>query len=162
MRTAKRLGIRTVGVFSEPDARAPHVALADEAICVGGASSASSYLRSDALIAAIKATGAEAVHPGYGFLSENAAFSEAVEAAGVAFVGPNAHAIQAMGDKIESKRLAAAAGVSTIPGVESVLSSAEEAVAVANQVPMPMARDTTHTHHHTGKTVLLISLVAPP
>ena len=92
MRTAKRLGIKTVGVFSEPDARAPHVALADEAICVGGAASSDSYLRTDAILAALKATGAEAVHPGYGFLSENAAFSEAVEAAGAAFVGPNAHA----------------------------------------------------------------------
>ena len=125
MRTAKRLGIKTVGVFSEPDARAPHVALADEAICVGGAASSDSYLRTDAILAALKATGAEAVHPGYGFLSENAAFSEAVEAAGAA-LSPNAHAIRAMGDKIESsaRRLR---GREHDPGVESVLKNAEEA-----------------------------------
>jgi len=138
MRTAKRLGMRTIGVYSEPDARAPHVAMADEAICIGSAASADSYLRIDRLIDAIKKTGAEAVHPGYGFLSERAAFCEAVEAAGAAFVGPTAHAIRAMGDKIESKLLAQAAGVSTIPGVLAVMKTAEEAVAVANKVGYPV------------------------
>jgi propionyl-CoA carboxylase alpha chain len=138
MRTAKRLGMRTIGVYSEPDARAPHVAMADEAICIGSAASADSYLRIDRLIDAIKKTGAEAVHPGYGFLSERAAFCEAVEAAGAAFVGPTAHAIRAMGDKIESKMLAQAAGVSTIPGVLAVMKTAEEAVAVANKVGSPV------------------------
>ena len=138
MRTAKRLGMRTIGVYSEPDARAPHVAMADEAICIGSAASADSYLRIDRLIDAIKKTGAEAVHPGYGFLSERAAFCEAVEAAGAAFVGPTAHAIRAMGDKIESKMLAQAAGVSTIPGVLAVMKTAEEAVAVANKVGYPV------------------------
>ena len=138
MRTARRLGIRTVGVYSEADACAPHVGMADEAICVGSAASSDSYLRIDRLIDVLKRTGAEAVHPGYGFLSENAAFCEAVEAAGAAFVGPGVHAIQAMGDKIESKQLAAAAGVSTIPGVLGVLKSADEAVTVANEVGYPV------------------------
>ena len=117
---------------------APHVRMADEAICVGGAASADSYLRVDAVMAAIKSTGAEAVHPGYGFLSENQAFADAVEAAGVAFVGPSAFAIQAMGDKIESKRLASSAGVSTIPGVESIIADADEAVKIANEVGYPV------------------------
>ena len=119
MRTAHRMGIETVAVYSEPDSRAPHVALAGQSVCVGSAASADSYLRIDRILDAIASTGAEAVHPGYGFLSENAAFSEAVEAAGVAFVGPAAFAINAMGDKIESKRLAAEAGVTTIPGFEA-------------------------------------------
>ena len=138
MRTAKRMGVHTIGVYSEPDARAPHVAMADEAICVGSAASADSYLRINRLMDVLKKTGAEAVHPGYGFLSENAAFCEAVEGAGAAFVGPTAHAISAMGDKIESKLLADAAGVSTIPGVTSVMETAEEAVAIANKVGYPV------------------------
>ena len=138
MRTAQRLGIRTVAVYSEPDARAPHVRMADEAVCVGPAASIASYLRADAIIEAMRSTGAEAVHPGYGFLSENAEFSEAVEAEGFAFIGPNAHAIRAMGDKIESKKLADAAGVSTIPGFLGVLSGEEEAVEVANRVGYPV------------------------
>ena len=95
MRTAKRLNIKTVAVFSEPDSKSPHVMMADEAVCVGGASSASSYLRADAILEAVRQTGANAVHPGYGFLSENAAFCEAVEAMGVAFIGPPSGAISA-------------------------------------------------------------------
>jgi len=138
MRTAKRLNIKTVAVFSEPDFQAPHVKMADEAICVGGASSASSYLRADAILEAVRQTGANAVHPGYGFLSENADFSKAVEDMGAAFVGPAEFAIRAMGDKIESKLLAAKAGVSTIPGVMSVLKTADEAVKVANEVGYPV------------------------
>ena len=138
IRTAKRLGIRTVAIYSEPDAQTPHVAMADEAVCLGGISSADSYLRVDKVLAAMKATGANAVHPGYGFLSENATFSQAVQDFGAAFVGPDAHAIDAMGDKIESKRLAGQAGVSIIPGIERVLKNAEEAVAVANEVGYPV------------------------
>ena len=138
MRTAHRMGIETVAVYSEPDSRAPHVALAGQSVCVGSAASADSYLRIDRILDAIASTGAEAVHPGYGFLSENAAFSEAVEAAGVAFVGPAAFAINAMGDKIESKRLAAEAGVTTIPGFEGVIADADEAARVASEVGFPV------------------------
>jgi len=138
MRTAHRMGIETVAVYSEPDSRAPHVALAGQSVCVGSAASADSYLRIDRILDAIASTGAEAVHPGYGFLSENAAFSEAVEAAGVAFVGPAAFAINAMGDKIESKRLAAEAGVTTIPGFEGVIADADEAARVASDVGFPV------------------------
>jgi len=138
MRTAKKLGIRTVAVFSEPDARAPHVALADESVCVGPAASSASYLNVGAIMQAIRDTGAAAVHPGYGFLSENAAFAEAVEAEGVAFVGPGPFAIQAMGDKIESKKLASEAGVSTIPGFQGVLQDEDEAAKVAAEVGFPV------------------------
>ena len=168
MRTAHRMGIETVAVYSEPDSRAPHVALAGQSVCVGSAASADSYLRIDRILDAIASTGAEAVHPGYGFLSENAAFSEAVEAAGVAFVGPAAFAINAMGDKIESKRLAAEAGVTTIPGFEASekprrlprsalparppqphpaphsLSSPPSA-----SQPLPRSLSLRHTRHHT-------------
>ena len=111
IRTARKLGIRTVAVYSEPDARAPHVTMADEAVCVGSAASVDSYLRVDRIMDAVRQTGAEVVHPGYGFLSENADFAEAVEAQGVAFVGPGPFAIRAMGDKIASKKLAEEAGV---------------------------------------------------
>ena len=138
MRTAKRLGIKTIAVYSEADARAPHVAMADQAVCIGKAASSDSYLRVDRIISVIRATGAQAVHPGYGFLSENAAFSEAVEAEGVAFVGPRGDAIRAMGDKIESKKLAAEAGVDTIPGFLGVLRDADEAVKVAAEVGYPV------------------------
>ena len=138
MRTAKRLGIKTIAVYSEADARAPHVAMADQAVCIGKAASSDSYLRVDRIIDVIRATGAQAVHPGYGFLSENAVFADAVEAEGVAFVGPRGDAISAMGDKIESKKLAAAAGVDTIPGFLGVLRDADEAVKVAAEVGYPV------------------------
>ena len=106
MRTAKRMKIATVAVYSEADADALHVAMADEAVAVGPAPSSESYLVIDNIMAAIKETGADAVHPGYGFLSENAVFSDALTKAGIAFIGPGPKAIAAMGDKIESKRLA--------------------------------------------------------
>ena len=138
MRTAKRLGIKTIAVYSEADARAPHVRLADQAVCIGKAASSESYLKVDTIIEAMRATGAQAVHPGYGFLSENAAFSEAVEAEGKAFVGPGPFAIRAMGDKIESKKLAAEAGVDTIPGFLGVLSGEDEAAKVAAEVGFPV------------------------
>ena len=116
MRTARRLGIKTVAVYSEPDADALHVESADEAVCIGPAPSAESYLDADAIIRATKETGAQAIHPGYGFLSENAAFARKLKRQGIAFIGPGAAAIASMGDKITSKELAEKAGVNTIPG----------------------------------------------
>lgn len=138
MRTAKRMGIATVAVYSEADADALHVAMADEAVAVGPAPSGESYLVIDNILAAIKETGADAVHPGYGFLSENAAFAEALDAAGVAFIGPGPKAIAAMGDKIESKRLADEAGVATVPGRPGVIADAEEAVTVSKEIGYPV------------------------
>ena len=114
IRTARRMGIATVAVYSDADARSPHVRMADEAVHIGASPAAESYLRADKIIAACKATGAEAVHPGYGFLSERASFVEALKASEIAFIGPPADAIAAMGDKIESKKLALAAGRSRV------------------------------------------------
>ena len=116
IRTARRMGVRTVAVYSEADARAPHVREADAAVCIGPAPAAESYLRTEAILAAAKAEGAEAIHPGYGFLSENAAFAEAVSAAGLVWVGPPPAAIRAMGLKDAAKRLMAGAGVPVTPG----------------------------------------------
>ncbi|MEX2009889.1 MAG: biotin carboxylase N-terminal domain-containing protein, partial [Dongiaceae bacterium] len=114
IRTARAMGIGTVAVYSEADADALHVREADEAVAIGPPPAAQSYLVIDNILAAVAATGAEAVHPGYGFLSENPAFAEALDKAGVVFIGPGREALAAMGDKIESKRLAQAAGVSTV------------------------------------------------
>ncbi|HEX4097047.1 MAG TPA: biotin carboxylase N-terminal domain-containing protein, partial [Caulobacteraceae bacterium] len=116
IRTARRLGVRTVAVYSEADARAPHVREADAAICIGPAPAAESYLRGEAIIAAAKAEGAEAIHPGYGFLSESAAFAEAVTAAGLVWIGPPPAAIRAMGLKDAAKKLMSEAGVPITPG----------------------------------------------
>src|SRR6266568_4047221 len=116
IRTARRMGIRTVAVYSDADADALHVREADEAFRIGPPPSAESYLRIDRIIEACRRTGAEAVHPGYGFLSEKAEFATALEDAGIVFIGPTAAAMAAMGDKIASKKLAKAAGVSTVPG----------------------------------------------
>ena len=138
IRSAKRMGIATVAVYSEADADALHVEMADEAVAVGPAPSSESYLVIDNIMAAIRETGADAVHPGYGFLSENAAFAEALDAAGVAFIGPGPKAIAAMGDKIESKRLAEEAGVATVPGRPGVIADAEEAVAVSREIGYPV------------------------
>ncbi len=138
IRTAKRLGIRTVAVYSDADADALHVREADEAVRIGPPPSAQSYLQIEAIVAACKQTGAEAVHPGYGFLSERAAFAEALKAAGIAFIGPEPHAIRAMGDKIESKKLAQAAGVSTVPGHLEAIKDAEAAVGIAKTVGFPV------------------------
>ncbi len=136
--TAKRMGIATVAVYSEADARARHVELADEAICIGPAPSRQSYLQAEKIIEAAKASGAQAIHPGYGFLSENEAFARRVEEEGIAFIGPKHGAIAAMGDKIASKKLAQAAGVSTIPGHNEPILSAEEAVAIAQRIGYPV------------------------
>ncbi len=138
IRTAKRLGIRTVAVYSEADRDALHVDLADEAVPIGSAAAAQSYLDIAKIVAAAKVTRADAVHPGYGFLSENAAFARALEKEGIVFVGPNPKAIEAMGDKIESKKLAAKAKVSTVPGHLGVIGSAKEAVKIAEEIGFPV------------------------
>src|ERR671912_1384713 len=138
IRTARRMGIATVAVYSDADARSPHVKLADEAVHIGPSPAAESYLRADKIIAACKATGAEAVHPGYGFLSERASFVEALEAEGIAFIGPPASAIAAMGDKIESKRLALAAGVNVVPGFVGEIADTEHAVRIAGEIGYPV------------------------
>ncbi|GMM93906.1 biotin carboxylase N-terminal domain-containing protein [Qipengyuania sp. MTN3-11] len=136
--TARRMGIATVAVYSDADARAPFVKMADEAIHIGPAPAAESYLVADKIIAACKQTGAEAVHPGYGFLSERASFVEALEAAGIAFIGPPAGAIAAMGDKIESKKLAMEAGVNVVPGHVGEIDDTEHAVTIANDIGYPV------------------------
>ena len=114
--TARRLGIRTVAVYSEADTGARHVAFCDEAMAIGGAAAADSYLKADRIIAAAQAAGAQAIHPGYGFLSENAAFADACAAAGLVFIGPPASAIRAMGSKSAAKALMEKAGVPLVPG----------------------------------------------
>ncbi len=138
IRTAKQLGIKTVAVYSEADRDALHVEMADEAVCIGPAAAAQSYLVMDKIIAAAKETGADAIHPGYGFLSENAAFPKALKKAGIVFVGPNPKAIEAMGDKIESKKLAAKANVSTVPGHLGVIEDADEAEKIADEIGYPV------------------------
>ena len=138
MRTARAMGIKTVAVFSDADAEAPHVKMADEAVHLGPPPAAESYLVIDKLLAAIKQTGAQAVHPGYGFLSERAEFADALDAAGVAFIGPPANAIRAMGDKIESKKLAAEAKVSTVPGYLGVIDSPARAIEIAEEIGYPV------------------------
>jgi propionyl-CoA carboxylase alpha chain len=138
IRTARRMGIRTVAVHSEADAGALHAEMADEAVCIGPAPAAQSYLSSDKIVRACRDTGAEAVHPGYGFLSERASFVEALEKAGIVFIGPNAKAIAAMGDKIESKKLALAAKVNMIPGFVGEIGDAAHAAQIAKDVGYPI------------------------
>lgn len=138
IKTARKMGIKTVAVYSDADRNALHVRMADEAVHIGPAPANQSYIVIDRIMEAVKATGAEAVHPGYGFLSENRKFAQALEEAGVAFIGPPAGAIEAMGDKITSKKLAAEAGVSTVPGYMGLIADAEEAVKISNQVGYPV------------------------
>ncbi|MEO8081506.1 MAG: acetyl/propionyl/methylcrotonyl-CoA carboxylase subunit alpha [Caldimonas sp.] len=138
IRTARRMGIATVAVYSEADRDALHVELADEAVPIGPAPSRESYLKAETIIAACKETGAEAVHPGYGFLSENETFARRVEEEGIVFIGPKHASIAAMGDKIASKKLAAAAKVSIIPGHDEAIESAEAAVAIAKKIGYPV------------------------
>jgi propionyl-CoA carboxylase alpha chain len=138
IRTARRMGIRTVAVFSDADADALHVREADEALRIGPPPASESYLKIERIVAACRETGAEAVHPGYGFLSEKAEFAAALAAAGIVFIGPDVHAIGAMGDKIESKKLARAAGVSTVPGHLDVIPNAEAAVTIARSIGYPV------------------------
>lgn len=136
--TAKKMGIATVAVYSEADKEARHVQLADEAVLLGPAPSRESYLVADKIIAAAKQTGAQAIHPGYGFLSENEAFAKRVEEEGMAFIGPKHFSIAAMGDKIASKKLANAAKVNTIPGWNDAIESAERAVQIAKDIGYPV------------------------
>jgi propionyl-CoA carboxylase alpha chain len=138
IKTARRMGIATVAVYSEADRDALHVDLADEAVLIGPAASRDSYLSMDKIIAACRQTGAEAVHPGYGFLSENEVFARRVEEEGIVFIGPKHASIAAMGDKIASKKLAAAANVSTIPGHNAAIESAEAAVEIARRIGYPV------------------------
>ncbi len=138
IKTARKMGIATVAVYSDADAKALHVQMADEAVHIGPPAASESYIVIDKIMQAIKDTGAEAVHPGYGFLSENKLFAEALEAADVAFIGPPAGAIEAMGDKITSKKLAQEAGVSTVPGYMGLIADADEAVKISNEVGYPV------------------------
>ncbi|MCX7298280.1 MAG: acetyl/propionyl/methylcrotonyl-CoA carboxylase subunit alpha [Hyphomicrobiales bacterium] len=138
IKTARKMGIETVAVYSEADKDALHVEMADTAILIGPPAAAQSYLVIEKIVAACKESGAEAVHPGYGFLSEREAFPKALEAAGIVFIGPNPKAIAAMGDKIESKKAAAAAKVSTVPGHLGVIADDKEAVTIANEIGYPV------------------------
>ncbi|HEY7457940.1 MAG TPA: acetyl/propionyl/methylcrotonyl-CoA carboxylase subunit alpha [Xanthobacteraceae bacterium] len=138
IRTARRMGIATVAVYSDADATALHVRMADESVAIGPASAAQSYLAIEKIVAACRQTGAEAVHPGYGFLSERAEFARALEQAGIVFIGPNARAIEAMGDKIESKKFAAKAKVSTVPGFLGAVEDEKQAGRIAGEIGYPV------------------------
>ena len=138
IKTARRMGIQTVAVYSDADARAPFVQMADEAVHIGPSPAAESYLIADKIIAACKQTGADAVHPGYGFLSERTSFAEALAKEGIAFVGPPVNAIAAMGDKIESKKLAKEAGVNVVPGFVGEIEDTEHAVRISNEIGYPV------------------------
>ncbi len=138
IKTARRMGIQTVAVYSDADMDALHVLMADEKVHIGAAPAAESYLLADRIVEAAKQTGAEAIHPGYGFLSENAEFCTRLKEEGIVFIGPDVKAIAAMGDKIESKKLAAEAGVNTVPGYMGVIKDADEAVKIAQDIGYPV------------------------
>src|SRR5262245_32833891 len=138
IKTARRMGIETVAVYSDADRDALHVEMADTAVAIGLPPPSESYLVIEKIVAACKATGAEALHPGYGFLSEREAFPKALKKAGVVFIGPNARAIAAMGDKIESKKAAARAKVSTVPGHLGVIADEKQAVKIADEIGYPV------------------------
>ncbi len=138
IKTARAMGIKTVAIYSDADRNALHVQMADEAVHIGPAPANQSYIVIDRVMEAIRQTGAQAVHPGYGFLSENPKFAQALEAEGVAFIGPPVGAIEAMGDKITSKKIAAEAGVSTVPGYMGLIADAEEAVKISNEIGYPV------------------------
>ena len=138
IKTARKMGIGTVAIYSDADAQALHVQMADEAVHIGPPPANQSYIVIDKVMAAVKSSGAQAVHPGYGFLSENSKFAEALSAAGVAFVGPPVGAIEKMGDKITSKKIAQEAGVSTVPGYMGIIADADEAVKISNDVGYPV------------------------
>lgn len=138
MRTAKEMGIKTVAVYSEADRNMPFVRYADEAVCIGPAPSSQSYLRADKIILVAKETGADAIHPGYGFLSENAGFSKAVADAGLTFVGPSAYSIEMMGSKIAAKQAAKKFNVPMVPGTEDPVTDAAEAIEIAKRIGFPI------------------------
>jgi propionyl-CoA carboxylase alpha chain len=138
IKTARKMGIKTVAVYSDADRNALHVEMADEAVHIGPPPANQSYIVIDKIMDAIKQTGAQAVHPGYGFLSENSKFAEALDAAGVAFIGPPVGAIESMGDKITSKKIAQEAGVNTVPGYMGLIADAEEAVKISNEIGYPV------------------------
>ncbi|NQW58521.1 MAG: acetyl/propionyl-CoA carboxylase subunit alpha, partial [Polynucleobacter sp.] len=138
IRTCRSMGIASVAVYSEADAEALHVQMADEAVLIGPAPSRESYLVMEKIIAAAKTTGAQAIHPGYGFLSENETFAKLVEDEGLVFIGPKYAAIASMGDKIASKKLAMASGVNTIPGYNEVILDAQQAVKIAQNIGYPV------------------------
>ncbi|WP_435659869.1 acetyl-CoA carboxylase biotin carboxylase subunit [Leisingera caerulea] len=138
IKTARKMGIKTVAIYSDADKQALHVQMADEAVHIGPPPANQSYIVIDKVMEAIRQTGAQAVHPGYGFLSENSKFAEALEAEGVAFVGPPKGAIEAMGDKITSKKIAQEAGVSTVPGYMGLIADADEAVKISNEIGYPV------------------------
>src|SRR5436190_8571669 len=138
IKTARKMGIATVAVYSDADARAPHVRMADESVRLGPPPASESYLNPELIITACRETGAEAVHPGYGFLSERESFAKALAEAGIAFIGPPPKAIAAMGDKIESKKLAQAAGVNVVPGYLGEIADTDEAVRIAGEIGYPV------------------------
>jgi len=138
IKSAQAMGIKTVAVYSDADKDALHVKMADEAVHIGPPAASESYIVIDKIMAAIKETGAEAVHPGYGFLSERAEFAQALDKAGVAFIGPPVGAIEAMGDKITSKKLASEAGVSTVPGYMGLIDDADHAVKISGEIGYPV------------------------
>lgn len=138
MRTARKMGIRTVAVYSEADRHAPHVRFADQAVCLGPAPSNQSYLVIDKIIKAAKDTGTDGIHPGYGFLSENAEFAQRVEAAGITFIGPNVHAIEVMGSKLAAKDAVKAYKIPMVPGIDKAITDTEKAKVIANEIGYPI------------------------
>ena len=138
MKTARKMGIKTVAIYSEVDRNAPHVRFADESICVGKATSAESYLLMDNVIQAAKDTGADGIHPGYGFLSENAVFAQKVEEAGIAFIGPKSHAIRVMGDKLAAKEAVKDYNIPMVPGIEEAITDVELAKKIGVEVGFPI------------------------
>ena len=138
IRSARERGIRTIAVYSEPDRLAPHVLAADEAYHIGPAPSSESYLRTEGLIEVAKATGADAIHPGYGFLSERSSFAKAVEDEGLIFIGPSSEVIEVMGDKIQARRYMQDAGIPVIPGITEPVSTPEAALEIAHEIGFPV------------------------
>jgi propionyl-CoA carboxylase alpha chain len=138
IRTARKLGVKTVAVYSEPDASSMFVRMADEAYCIGPAASKESYLRMDRILDIAKKTGAQGIHPGYGFLSENSKFVDMVEAAGISFIGPSSYPMNAMGDKINSKKIAKEAKCFTIPGYDGEVADEDHCAKLAAEVGYPV------------------------